>query len=673
MSQQNIEQQIKILRDEIRRYDHAYYVRDQPLISDAEYDKIFKTLQQLENEHPQLIAFDSPTRRVGVTPQSALAPVEHIQPMLSLSNVFDSAELQAFLTRVANELALHEPDLVLTCEPKLDGLAVNLLYEQGVLVSAATRGDGHMGENILSNIKTLPQVPLRLIAPTYPSRLEVRAEVYMSKQAFVALNQKARLRGDKTFANPRNAAAGSLRQLNPKITAQRPLELYCYGVGDCQGYNLPDSHFDLLALLQVFGLRITNLVQKVTGLAGCVAYYQAIQAQRDKLPFEIDGVVYKIDSRHYQAELGYIARAPRFACAHKFPAHEEMTTVLAVDFQVGRTGAITPVARLAPVNVAGVMVSNATLHNMDEIIRKDIRIGDTVIIRRAGDVIPEVVAAVLSKRPAHTEHIKLPATCPVCDSQIVKPADEAIARCSGELFCKAQLKRMIWHFASKKAMAIDGLGPTLIEQLMASGLLQTVADLYTLNSAALMQLDRMGEKSARNILDAIEKSKHTTFARFLYALGIREIGESTARILAQNFTNLQALQRSTLEELLSLKDVGPVVAARVLQFFQEPHNANVIAALLAHGVVWPESPRTLHDINHHFYAKSIVLTGSLQTMSREEAKAKLLSIGAVVNNSVSAKTDYLIAGSEAGSKLSKAQALGVTILDEATLLRFMQQ
>ena len=472
--------EINALREKIRRYDYHYYVLDEPLVPDAEYDQCFKALQCLEEQHPDLITPDSPTQRVGATPASALKPIAHRQPMLSLSNVFSSDELDAFFNRICEKLSCREADLFLTCEPKLDGLAVNLTYEHGQLIHAATRGDGAVGEDITNNIKTIAAVPLKLMLNNPPALIEVRGEVYMPKAGFEAFNAQARLMDEKTFANPRNAAAGSLRQLNPAITAKRPLAIYCYGVGVCEGLDLPDSHFQQLQLLRDFGFRVSRESQLVQGLAGCLAYYDSMQLRRDGLPFEIDGVVYKVDSRVLQEQLGFVSRAPRFACAHKFPASEQMTTLLEVDFQVGRTGALTPVARLKPVAVAGVIVSNATLHNMDEIARKDIRIGDMVIIRRAGDVIPEVVSVVLEQRPEQTTLIQLPKQCPVCGADVIREEGEAVARCTGGLFCKAQLKRMVWHFASRKAMAIDGLGQVLIDQLVDFDLIRDVSDLYGL-------------------------------------------------------------------------------------------------------------------------------------------------------------------------------------------------
>ncbi len=666
-----IKGQIAALKEQIRNYDYHYYVLDEPLVPDAEYDRCFRALQKLEAEYPQFLTSDSPTQRVSGTPLEAFMPVAHKQPMLSLSNVFSTEELQAFIKRATEKLDEPNQQLIFACEPKLDGLAVNLTYEEGVLIHAATRGDGSVGENITANIKTIAAVPLKLRTQNPPQLIEVRGEVYIPKAGFEAYNQKARELGEKTFANPRNAAAGSLRQLNPAITANRPLAIYCYGIGACEGYRLPDSHLAQLQLLKDFGFRVSSETRREVGIEGCLSYYHYILAKRDQLPFEIDGVVYKIDSIPLQQQLGFVSRAPRFACAHKFPASEEMTQLLAVDFQVGRTGALTPVARLEPVSVGGVTVSNATLHNLDEIARKDIRIGDTVIIRRAGDVIPEVVSVVLAQRPSYTEMIHLPERCPVCGSEVIREEGEAVARCIGGLFCKAQLKRMMWHFASRKAMHIDGLGSVLIEQLVDEGIVHHLSDLYELDLTTLANLPRMGEKSAQNLLASLEQSKKTTFNRFLYALGIREIGESSARVLAEHFSDIDAIQSATVDELMSLNDIGPVGAAYVVHFFAQPHNIEVIHRLLELGVHWPKTEKKALNQEHPLFGKTVVLTGTLNTMGREEAKAKLLAVGAKVSGSVSAKTDYLIAGSEAGSKLVKATDLGVAVLDEEQFLKML--
>lgn len=671
MTTDEIRGQINELKDKIRQYDYHYYVLDDLLVPDAEYDRCFRTLQDLENKYPELLTPDSPTQRVGGTSADAFTPVAHKQPMLSLSNVFTEEELQAFIKRVTDKLDEPNQKLVFACEPKLDGLAVNLTYEHGVLVSAATRGDGSTGENITANIKTIASVPLTLRTTNPPRLIEVRGEVYMPKAGFLEYNKKAQMQGEKTFANPRNAAAGSLRQLNPAVTASRPLAIYCYGIGACEGYQLPDSHLAQLQLLKDFGFRVSAETKREVGIEGCLAYYQDMLKRRADLLFEVDGVVYKIDSIPLQQQLGFISRAPRFACAHKFPASEEMTVLLAVDFQVGRTGALTPVARLEPVSVAGVTVSNATLHNMDEIARKDIRIGDAVIIRRAGDVIPEVVSVVLEKRPVHTQKIHMPTHCPVCGSDVVREEGEAVARCVGGLFCKAQLKRMMWHFASRKAMHIDGLGSVLIEQLVDDGIIHHLPDLYELDVTTLENLPRMGEKSAHNLLKSLEASKKTTFHRFLYALGIREIGESSARVLAEHFGDIPSILKATEEELMSLNDIGPVGASYVVHFFAQEHNLQVINRLLALGIHWPKLEKKQIDEHGPFFGKTVVLTGTLSSMSRDEAKAKLLALGAKVSGSVSAKTNYVIAGVEAGSKLDKANDLGVPVLDEQQFIELL--
>lgn len=671
MPQNNAKEQIEELKAKLSTYDYHYYVLDEPLVPDVEYDRNFRELQHLEHQHPQLITADSPTQRVSGTPSDAFSSVAHRQPMLSLSNVFSEEELEAFIKRALERLDDSAQVLFFTCEPKLDGLAVNLTYEHGVLIHAATRGDGAIGENITANIKTISSVPLKLRTENPPSLIEVRGEVYIPKADFEAYNDKARLIGEKVFANPRNAAAGSLRQLNPAITASRPLAIYCYSIGAYEGTPLPVSHWGQLELLKDYGFRVSSEIQVKKGIQGCLEYYHSILKKREQLPFEIDGVVYKIDSIQIQKDLGFISRAPRFACAHKFPASEEITHLLAVDFQVGRTGALTPVARLQPVSVGGVTVSNATLHNLDEIIRKDIRIGDTVIVRRAGDVIPEVVSVILAKRPAETTLIELPKQCPICGSDVVREEGEAVARCIGGLFCKAQLKRMMWHFASRKAMYIEGLGNGLIELLVDEGLVRHLPDLYQLDLQTLAHLPRMGEKSASNLLSALEHSKKTTFNRFLYALGIREIGETSARVLADHFGDIAAIRSATLEELMALNDIGPVVAAHLIHFFTQPHNNEVIDHLLELGIHWPKEEKKQINKEHPLYGKTVVLTGTLQTMGREDAKAKLLAVGAKVSGSVSAKTHYVIAGAEAGSKLAKANELGIPILDEEEMIQYL--
>lgn len=670
MGNDDILQKLAKLRHQIRMYDHHYYVLDEPLVPDIEYDRCFRELQTLEEQFPEFITADSPTQRVGARPAKAFEPLPHRQAMLSLGNVFSTEELQAFIKRVTDRIDSTSQELVFTCEPKLDGLAVNLTYEAGILVHAATRGDGMVGENITNNIKTIAAVPLKLMTDNPPELIEIRGEVFMPKAGFELFNKRAREAFEKTFANPRNAAAGSLRQLNPEITAKRPLDIYCYGIGAYEGSPLPGSHFEQLQFLKELGLRVSVENQQMTGLEGCLAYYKSMLERRASLPFEIDGVVYKIDSIKLQDELGFVARAPRFACAHKFPASEEMTEIIAVDFQVGRTGALTPVARLRPVSVAGVTVSNATLHNMGEIERKGILIGDTVIIRRAGDVIPEVVSVVLEKRQ-ETQPIFLPTHCPVCGADVVLEEDEAVARCMGGLFCAAQLKRMIWHFASRKAMAIDGLGQGIIDQLVDYKLVKDVADLYNLDRPSVIDLPRMGEKSADNLLLAIQESKKTTFKRFLYALGVREIGEVSAGVLAASFSDIESLKAATEEQLMALRDIGPVGAWHISQFFSQEHNCEVIQKLLLSGVHWPIAVHAKLDEQHPLYGKIVVLTGTLTRMSRDEAKARLEAVGAKVTGSVSAKTSFVIAGTEAGSKLDKANQLGISVLNEEEFIALL--
>lgn len=671
MDNDDILQKLATLRHQIRIYDHHYYVLDDPLVPDIEYDRCFRALQTLEEQFPEWITPDSPTQRVGVRPAKAFEPLPHKQAMLSLGNVFTTEELQAFIKRVTDRIDSTSQELVFTCEPKLDGLAVNLTYEAGLLVHAATRGDGMVGENITNNIKTIAAVPLKLISAKPPEIIEVRGEVFMPKAGFELFNQRAREAYEKTFANPRNAAAGSLRQLNPEITAKRPLDIYCYGIGAYEGAALPGSHYEQLQVLRELGLRVSLENKQMLGFEGCLAYYKSIMERRSFLPYEIDGVVYKIDSIKLQDELGYVARAPRFACAHKFPASEEMTEILAVDFQVGRTGALTPVARLRPVSVAGVTVSNATLHNMGEIERKGILIGDTVVIRRAGDVIPEVVSVILEKR-RETQAISLPTHCPVCGADVVHEEDEAVARCMGGLFCAAQLKRMIWHFASRKAMAIDGLGQGIIDQLVDYKLVKDVSDLYHLDRPSVIDLPRMGKKSADNLLFAIQQSKQTTFKRFLYALGVREIGEVSAGVLAASFSNIETLTAATAEQLMALRDIGPVGAFHISQFFSQSHNCEVIQKLILSGIHWPIEAHVKRDEHHPLYGKTIVLTGTLTSMSRDEAKARLEAVGAKVTGSVSVKTNYVIAGTEAGSKLDKANQLGVAVLNEEEFCSLIQ-
>ena len=654
-----IRKKMESLREEIRYHDYRYHTLDDIEIPDAEYDRLMRELQALEETHPELISPDSPTQRVGAEPSSALGTVQHRLPMLSLDNAFSEDELRDFHQRVADKLELEDgaPDLPYSAEPKLDGAAVSLLFEDGVFVRAATRGDGTTGEDITHNVRTIASVPLRLLGNSFPTTLEVRGEVFMPRAGFEAYNEKARAAGEKTFVNPRNAAAGSLRQLDPKLTAERPLDMYVYAVGLVEGGELPDCHSEIMVCLQQWGLKTCPENRVVYGASGCLSYYEDIGAKRDSLAYDIDGVVYKVDSLAMQRELGFVSRAPRWAIAHKFPAQEELTEVEGVEFQVGRTGALTPVARLAPVFVGGVTVSNATLHNIDELHRKDVRIGDTVIVRRAGDVIPEVVSVVLSKRPAKTRRVKLPKLCPVCNSYVRREDGEAVARCSGGLYCKAQRSEALKHFVSRKAMDIDGLGAKLIEQLVAEDRLTDPSDLFGLSKEELSSRERMGDKSADNLVRAIDASKSTTLSRFLFALGIREVGEATAASLAAYFGSLPAIMSASVDELTKVADVGPVVAQRVCSFFAEPHNREVIQRLQDSGVHWADSePMTVIN-DGALSGKIFVITGTLPTMTRDEAKSLIVQQGGKVTGSVSSKTDFLVAGEKAGSKLSKAQQL----------------
>ncbi|MBN1379357.1 MAG: NAD-dependent DNA ligase LigA [Gammaproteobacteria bacterium] len=667
----NTLQRIKHLREQINLHNHNYYVLDQPGIPDAEYDRLFRELQTLEAEHPDLVSADSPTQRVGAKPSTAFRQVKHEVPMLSLGNAFSDEELKAFNKRVCDRISWK--DLIeYSAEPKLDGLAVSLLYEKGLLLRAATRGDGNTGEDITDNIKTIATVPLKLLGRNMPSRLEVRGEVFMTRKGFERMNEQAKKAGEKIFANPRNAAAGSLRQLDSRITAKRPLEIYFYGVGILKDFDMPTTHSEMLLLLRSLGLRVNPESRVVKGVQGCLRYYNNIGKKRDNLPYDIDGVVYKVNDLELQQELGFVSRAPRWAIAHKFAAQEETTVLNAVEFQVGRTGALTPVARLKPVNVAGVTVSNATLHNMDEIERKDVRIGDTVIIRRAGDVIPEVVSVVLERRPQRTQKIKLPTQCPVCGSAVISIEDEAVARCSGGLFCSAQRKEAIKHFASRKAMDIDGLGDKLIEQLVDESIIDHVDDLYHLKIGQLAALERMGDKSAENIIGALQKSKTTTLSRFIYALGIREVGEATAQNLASHFENLDELMQADEEKLQTVQDIGPVVAQHVVTFFKQKHNLEIIHRLQQAGINWPSIQKISGD-KLPLAGKTYVLTGTLSGMTRDEAKQKLQALGAKVAGSVSKSTTAVIAGENAGSKLEKAESLGIPVLTEADLRKLLQK
>ena len=651
---------------ELARLDHAYYVQDQPLLPDIEYDKLFRELLEIEAQHPDWVQLDSPSQRVGGNASALFTEVKHYTPMLSLNNALTQDEAQAFDKRCAEGL---ERDCVeYAVELKFDGLAISLWYEEGVLKKAATRGDGYTGEDVTANVLTIKSIPLRLNTPRPPQFIEVRGEVFMSHHAFKQLNQQAIARGDKTFANPRNAAAGSLRQLDPLVTATRPLSFFSYGVGAVQGWVVPKSHAELMETYMSWGLPVCEYRQVVRGFDGLLAFYDQIGKIRDQLPYDIDGVVYKVNSRTEQDELGFVSRAPRFAVAHKFPAQEALTRLLGIDVQVGRTGAITPVARLEPVVVGGVTVTNATLHNEDEIRRKDVRIGDIVIVRRAGDVIPEVVSVVKEQRSSELTAFVMPSQCPICGSHIERPVDEAIARCTGGLFCQAQRKQALLHFAQRKAMDIEGLGDKLVDQLVDQQIIKTPADLYRLGFMSLVQLERMGEKSAQNLLASIEKSKKTTLARFIFALGIRHVGETTGKDLAQHFQSIDALITASYEQLLEVKDVGPTVAQSIIEFMAESHNREVIEALIASGIECQVDKKQIVDA---VAGKTFVLTGTLPTLSREQAKDILEKAGAKVAGSVSAKTDYVVAGADAGSKLEKAQQLGVAVIDEAQLLQLL--
>lgn len=656
------------LRTQLHHHNYRYHVLDDPEISDAEYDRLLSELKALEEQYPDLITPDSPTQRVGATPVSDLDEVVHSTPMLSLDNAFAEDDLLAFDRRVRERLDIELVEY--SAEPKLDGLAVSFRYERGRLVLAATRGDGMRGENVTHNVRTIRSVPIELRGKP-PALLEVRGEVFMPIAGFKAMNERAMAKGEKTFVNPRNAAAGSLRQLDPRLAATRPFDVFFYSVGETQGWKLPPKHSEALEQLREWGLKVSPLLKTVQGADGCLEYYREMGNRRASLPYEIDGVVYKVNRFAQQRELGFVARAPRWAIAHKFPAHEENTVVRGVEFQVGRTGALTPVARLEPVFVGGVTVSNATLHNMDEVRRKDVRIGDTVVIRRAGDVIPEVVKVIVDRRPKSARIVDLPAQCPVCGSDVEREEGEAVARCTGGLFCAAQRKESLRHFAGRRAMDIDGLGSKIIDQLVASELVQSPADLYALSVEQLTTLERMGEKSAAKLVDALTHSKLTTLPRFLYALGIRDVGEATAAALAEYFCTLEALEKATQEQIQEVPDVGPVVAGHVYHFFQQPENRKVIAELRARGVEWPAIKPKKSDGAGVLAGKTFVLTGTLGTMSRDEASDRIVALGGKVSGSVSKKTSYVVAGADPGSKLKKAQELGVTVLDEEALMALL--
>ncbi len=668
-SHEQVRDRIAQLRDDINHHNYRYYILDDPEITDSEYDRLLRELQDLEQHYPDLITPDSPTQRVGAAPLESFSEVKHRIPMLSLGNAFNNEEVLDFDRRARERLDVEVIDYAV--EPKLDGLAISLRYENGVLVQAGTRGDGTTGEDVTLNVRTIDTIPLRLVGDDYPQVLEVRGEIIMNKAGFEKLNRQRREQGEKEFVNPRNAAAGSLRQLDPRITAARPLSFFSYGVGEVLGGRLEDRHSAIIKQLQGWGLRINPESKVVKGVQGCLDYYQQIQEKRDSLPYEIDGVVFKVDSIAQQERLGFVARAPRWAIARKFPAQEEMTVVEGIDVQVGRTGALTPVARLQPVFVGGVTVSNATLHNQDEIDRLDVRVGDTVIVRRAGDVIPQIVSVVRSRRQGRPRKFKMPTHCPVCGSATERIEGEAKTFCTGGLYCEAQRKEMIKHFASRRALDIEGLGEKLVEQLVDAELVRDPADLYSLNEAQLSGLERMAEKSAQNILAALEKSKQTTLARFIYALGIHNVGETTAQTLAQHFATLEQLMTADEESLQAVPDVGPIVAHSIVTFFAQPHNREVIDKLLAAGLHWPEVEIKSEDALP-LKGKTFVLTGTLTQMSRHDAKAALQALGAKVSGSVSKKTDYVVVGENPGSKVTKAEQLGIEILSESELLSLLE-
>jgi DNA ligase (NAD+) len=664
-----VTRRVRELRELIETHNYRYYVLDDPQVSDAQFDALMRELQRLEAAHPELVDADSPTQRVGGFPTREFREVVHAAPMLSLDNAFTPEDILDFDRRVRERLDVEE--IAYSAEPKIDGLAITLRYEHGRLVQAATRGDGSRGEDVTVNVRAIRSVPVQLRGKGSPEVLEARGEVFMTRKSFDALNLRQAERGDKTFANPRNAAAGSLRQLDPAVTAERSLDLFFYGVGASDGWTLPSRHSEVLTALRELGLRTCPDVEVVAGVAGCLGYYERIGGRRNQLAYDIDGVVYKVDRLDWQRDLGFVARAPRWAVAHKFPAQEETTVVREVQFYVGRTGALTPVAQVVPVFVGGVTVSNITLHNVDEMTRKDVRVGDTVVVRRAGDVIPEIVRVVPEQRPRDARVVTLPAHCPVCGSQVVRTDSEAVARCSGGLVCAAQRLAAIRHFASRRAMDIDGLGERLVEQLIESDRVKTPADLYTLTADELTGLERMGAKSAANLLAALEHSKQTTLPRFLYALGIRDVGEATALALAEHFGGLEPLQAASFEEMQQVRDVGPVVAARVREFFDEQRNRAVIEQLRAAGVRWPVIERAMPSAAGPLTGAVVVITGTLGSLSREQAREAARAAGATVSDSVSKKTTLLVAGAEAGSKLRKAQELDVRIVDEAGFLALL--
>ncbi|MBD57758.1 MAG: DNA ligase (NAD(+)) LigA [Pseudoalteromonas sp.] len=664
-------EQISQLRAQLEEHNHNYYVLDAPSIPDAEYDRLMRELSALEQANPEFQSPDSPSQKVGGAALDKFEQVTHQVPMLSLDNAFSEEEFAAFNRRIKERL-MNSSELTFCCEPKLDGLAVSIIYRDGVLVQAATRGDGMVGENITQNVKTIRNVPLKLRGDDFPAELEVRGEVFMDSAGFAKLNSEAEKRGEKVFVNPRNAAAGSLRQLDSKVTAKRPLMFYAYSTGLVADGQLPEDHYQQLAKLTDWGLPLCPETKLVEGQQAALDYYQDILARRSELAYEIDGVVIKVNDKKLQERLGFVARAPRWAIAFKFPAQEEITQLLDVEFQVGRTGAITPVARLEPVFVGGVTVSNATLHNGDEIARLGVKIGDTVIIRRAGDVIPQITQVVLERRPEDAKDIVFPATCPICESHVERIEGEAVARCTGGLVCQAQRKKAIKHFASRKALDIDGLGDKIVDQLVDRELIKTPADLFTLKQGHFESLERMGPKSAKNLVNALQEAKQTTLAKFLYSLGIREVGEATAQNLANHFLTLEKITQASVDALTEVSDVGEIVAKHVRGFFTEEHNMDVVNALIEQGINWPALKAPSADAQP-LAGLTYVLTGTLSELNRNDAKARLQALGAKVSGSVSAKTDALIAGEKAGSKLTKAQDLGIDVLTEADLIALLSE
>ena len=663
-------QRYQRLKDDLNQHNHAYYVLDDPSVPDSEYDRLMRELQTIEQDFPSLLTSDSPSQRVGGVALDSFSQVVHRVPMLSLDNAFSDTEMVDFDRRIKDRINLDSlQQMTYACEPKLDGVAVSVLYKKGLLERAATRGDGSVGEDITANVRTIKSIPLRLQGENIPHILEVRGEIYMPKAGFNHLNQKAKQAGEKAFVNPRNAAAGSLRQLDSKITATRPLEMCAYSVGQFEGENKPDSHFQMLQMLGKLGFKINQHIKQVKGFDACEDYYQHLAGIRDQLDYDIDGIVYKVNDFRLQERLGFVAKAPRWAIARKFPAQEEMTRLLDVEFQVGRTGAVTPVARLEPVFVGGVTVGNATLHNADEINRLGVCIGDTVIVRRAGDVIPQIVKVVLDRRPPGAQSIMFPERCPVCQSAVKRAEGEAVARCTGGLFCGAQTKEAIKHYASRKAMDIDGLGDKLVDALVDNDLIYSVADLYDLKLEGLVNLERMAQKSAENLLQSIEVSKQTTLPKFLYSLGIREVGEATAQTLANNFGTLDAVIAASIDQLLEIDDIGPIVARHIVDFFNNPDNLPIVEAIVAAGVQWKDIDQSADS--QPLKGQTWVLTGTLETMSRAEAKDRLQEFGAKVAGSVSAKTHAVVAGPGAGSKLKKAQALEIQVLTEQSLIEFL--